>query len=130
VHTVDRLKIAQRLSEQRPARLDPLNVCIQLKLADEAGKGGVDPADALPLAKAVAVLPGLKLRGVMCIPPPKDTFDEQVELFRAAERTFRQIRGAGVELDTLSMGMSADLDAAIAAGATIVRVGTAIFGER
>ena len=130
VHTVDRLKIAHRLSEHRPSALGVLNVCIQLKLAEEEGKGGVDPTEALTLAKAVAAMPGLKLRGVMCIPPPKDTFDEQLELFREAERIFLQIRNAGIEVDTLSMGMSGDLDAAIAAGATIVRVGTAIFGER
>jgi pyridoxal phosphate enzyme (YggS family) len=130
VHTVDRLKIAQRLSEQRPASIGRLNICIQLKLAEEEGKGGVAPADALSLAKAVVALPGIQLRGVMCIPPPRDTFDEQLELFREAERSFSQIRSAGIEVDTLSMGMSGDLDAAIAAGATIVRVGTAIFGER
>lgn len=130
VHTVDRLKIAERLNEQRPAELGRLNVCIQLKLAEETGKGGVDPSEALPLAKAISALQRLKLRGVMCIPPPKDAYVDQLELFRSAQRTYQQIQNAGIDVDTLSMGMSADLDAAIAAGATIVRIGTAIFGER
>ncbi len=130
VHTVDRLKIAERLSEQRPAGMTALNLCIQIKLAEEQGKGGVKCSDVLPLARQIAALPRLRLRGLMCIPPPRETFDEQLQLFRAATQALRSLTAAGLEVDTLSMGMSADLEAAIAAGATIVRVGTAIFGER
>jgi PLP dependent protein len=135
VHTVDRLKIAERFSEQRPINAPPLNVCIQVKLANEPGKGGVSPLETSSLAAAVAKLPRLRLRGLMCIPPPRDTFDEQLPLFRQCAALLHSVnnvlaRDNAPQLDTLSMGMSADLEAAIAAGATIVRVGTGIFGER
>lgn len=130
VHTVDRLKIAERLSEQRPANAPPLNLCIQVKLADEAGKGGATPAETIALARAIAPLPRLRLRGLMCIPPPRDQFEAQLVYFKECSDLLRTLNQHGLALDTLSMGMSGDLEAAIAAGATIVRVGTAIFGER
>lgn len=135
VHTVDRLKIAERLDQQRPAGAPPLNVCIQVKLADEPGKGGANPDDLPTLARAIAQLPRLRLRGLMCIPPPRDAFDEQLDYFRRCAQLQSALNDAlkthaGAQLDTLSMGMSGDLEAAIAAGATIVRVGTGIFGER
>jgi pyridoxal phosphate enzyme (YggS family) len=130
VHTVDRLKIAERLSEQRPATAPPLNLCIQVKLADEPGKGGATPAEVPALAQAVARLPRLQLRGLMCIPPPSEQFDTQFAYFRQCADLQHSLNEQGLALDTLSMGMSGDLEAAIAAGATIVRVGTAIFGER
>jgi PLP dependent protein len=130
VHTIDRLKIAQRLSEQRPADLPPLSVCLQVNVSGEASKSGVMPADLGPLAHAVAALPRLKLRGLMAIPEAVDGFEVQ----RVPHRWLRELRTAlqqeGLALDTLSMGMSADLEAAVAEGATIVRVGSAIFGER
>jgi pyridoxal phosphate enzyme (YggS family) len=130
VHTVDRLKIAERLSAQRPAGLPPLNVCIQVKLADEAGKGGAWPGEVEALAQAVASLPNLSLRGLMCIPPPSDEFETQRGYFAQLAALLQHLNQKGLTLDTLSMGMSGDLNAAIAAGATLVRVGTAIFGER
>ncbi|HYM36651.1 MAG TPA: YggS family pyridoxal phosphate-dependent enzyme [Steroidobacteraceae bacterium] len=130
VHTLDRLKIAERLSEQRSAHIAPLNVCIQVKLADEPGKGGVASNEMTALAQQIASLPQLKLRGLMCIPPPRESFDEQFAYFQEAARLLRELQRQGIDVDTLSMGMTADLEAAIAAGATIVRVGTAIFGER
>ena len=129
-HTVDRSKIAERLNDQRSAHLPPLNICLQVKLADETGKGGVDPGEFNSLATQIATLPRLRLRGLMCIPPPRESFDEQLEYFRRTMRLLEELKSACPELDTLSMGMSGDLEAAIAAGATIVRVGTAIFGER
>ncbi len=130
VHTVDRLKVAERLSEQRPHDAPPLNICIQVKLAEESGKGGVAPDATLQLAQAIVLLPNLRLRGLMCIPPPRDTFDEQLVYFRHCAELLTSINSVGLQLDTLSMGMSGDLEAAIAAGATLVRVGTAIFGAR
>jgi pyridoxal phosphate enzyme (YggS family) len=130
VHTVDRLKIAQRLSEQRPDSLAPLNVCIQVKLADEPGKGGAAPSELVALGQAIVQLPRLKLRGLMCIPPPREAFDHQLAYFKQCAELQQSLNAQGLALDTLSMGMSGDLEAAIAAGATIVRVGTAIFGER
>ncbi len=130
VHTLDRERIAIRLNEQRPHYAAPLNICVQVSLLPEPGKGGVPPAEVLPLARAVAGLPKLKLRGLMCIPPPRDTFEEQRELFQQLAACQRQLLDAGLSVDTLSMGMSADLEAAVAAGATWVRIGTAIFGER
>jgi pyridoxal phosphate enzyme (YggS family) len=130
VHTIDRLKIAERLSEQRTTDAPPLNLCIQVKLADEPGKAGVGPAAAPALAEAIARLPRLRLRGLMCIPPPRAQFEEQLFYFRQCADLQRSLNLQGLALDTLSMGMSGDLEAAIAAGATIVRVGTAIFGER
>jgi PLP dependent protein len=130
VHTVDRLKIADRLNEQRPIGARPLNVCLQVKLADEAGKGGVAPNEVPALANQIASLPRLRLRGLMCIPPPRDKFEEQLSYFKQTAQLFDELKRGGCDVDTLSMGMSGDLEAAIATGATIVRVGTAIFGER
>jgi len=130
VHTLDRERIANRLNEQRPHHAPPLNVCIQVRLADESGKGGISPDELVPLARHVGELPRLKLRGLMCIPPPRDTFDEQRALFAELASCQQQLIDQGFALDTLSMGMSADLEAAVAAGATWVRIGSAIFGER
>jgi pyridoxal phosphate enzyme (YggS family) len=130
VHTVDRQKIARRLSDSRPASLPPLNVCVQVNASGEATKSGVAPSEALVLASAVARLPRLALRGVMGIPEPTDDVDRQRAQFRTLRACFDALRAAGLAVDTLSMGMSADLEAAIAEGATLVRVGTAIFGPR
>jgi pyridoxal phosphate enzyme (YggS family) len=130
VHSVDRLKIAQRLSEQRPVALPPLNVCLQVNISDEASKSGLAPAGVPPVARAVAALPRLRLRGLMEIPEPAGDFAHQRAPYRALRELFEQLNAQGLGLDTLSMGMSADLEAAIAEGATIVRVGTAVFGER
>ena len=130
VHGIDRLKIAERLSEQRPPHLPPLNVCIQINVSGEASKSGVAPADAEPLARTIAALPRLTLRGLMSIPEPVQGFDAQRAPHRALRFLFERLNTAGLALDTLSMGMSADLEAAIMEGATLVRVGTAIFGER
>jgi PLP dependent protein len=129
-HTVDRLKIAQRLSEQRPAQAPPLDVCIQVNIDGGPGKSGIAPQEALALAREVAALPRLKLRGLMTIPEPAPDFDAQLAVHRQARRLFEELRAAGLPLDTLSMGMTADLEAAIHAGSTMVRVGTAIFGGR
>jgi pyridoxal phosphate enzyme (YggS family) len=130
VHGVDRLKIAERLSAQRPAQLAPLQVCIQVNVSGEDSKSGVDPAATPSLAKAIAALPRLRLRGLMAIPEPVPDFPAQRTAFRVLANLQGQLLRAGLALDTLSMGMSADLEAAIAEGATIVRVGTAIFGSR
>lgn len=129
-HTVDRERIARRLSEQRPFHAPPLNVCIQVALADEPGKGGVAPAQLLELAQAVAALPRLQLRGLMCIPPPAPDFATQLAQFQQLAQCLQQLQAAGLAVDTLSMGMSGDLEAAVAAGATWVRIGTALFGAR
>lgn len=130
-HGVEREKIARRLSEQRPPQMPPLNICLQVNLDGEASKAGVAPEDVLPLALAVKDLPNLKLRGLMCIPAPRADAAEQRAAFRRMAELLEQLRAAGIEgLDTLSMGMSDDLEAAIAEGSTLVRVGTAIFGER
>ncbi len=128
VHGVDRLKIAERLSEQRPAGLPPLNVCLQLNVSSEASKSGVSPAELPALAAAVAELPRLRLRGLMAIPAPTADTEAQRAAFRAVRRAFEGLAGHG--LDTLSMGMSEDLEAAVSEGATLVRVGTALFGSR
>ncbi|CAJ6140878.1 pyridoxal phosphate enzyme, YggS family [Burkholderia pseudomallei] len=130
VHTIDRLKIAQRLSEQRPAHLPPLNVCVQVNISGEASKSGVAPADAAGLARAVAALPALRLRGLMAIPETETDPEAKRAPHRALHALFEQLRASGLALDTLSMGMSDDLEAAVAEGATIVRIGTAIFGAR
>lgn len=130
VHTVDRLKIAQRLSEQRPAGLPPLQVCIQVNVDGGPTKSGVVPADALALAQAVAGLPGLRLRGLMCIPEPAPDFATACQVFNRARILLADLNAQGLKLDTLSMGMSDDLEAAIASGSTLVRVGSAIFGSR
>lgn len=130
VHSVDRLKIAERLSAQRPAALPPLQVCIEVNVSGEASKGGVTPAELPALAAAVAALPGLQLRGLMAIPAPTSDLAAQRAAFRQVRELFDALRARGHALDTLSMGMSSDLDAAILEGATIVRIGTALFGER
>jgi len=127
VHSVDRLKIAQRLSEQRPAGLAPLNICLQVNVSGEDSKSGCAPADLPALAKAVTALPNLRLRGLMAIPEPTDDRAAQ----EAAFAHLRELQESlGLSLDTLSMGMSHDLEAAIAQGATWVRIGTALFGAR
>jgi len=130
VHSIDRLKIAERLAEQRPAHLPPLSVCLQVNVDGGANKSGVAPEDAVALAQAVAALPRLRLRGLMAIPEPAPDFASQRALFLRAAVVFEDIRANGIEVDTLSLGMSADLEAAVAAGSTMVRVGTAIFGQR
>ena len=130
VHTVDRLKIAQRLSEQRPSNLPPLQVCIQVNVDGGDNKSGVSPADALALAQAVAVLPNLRLRGVMSIPEPASDFIASQAVLARVKAVFDALNAAGLGLDTLSMGMSADLEAAVHSGSTMVRVGSAIFGGR
>ena len=133
-HTLDRLKIAQRLSEQRPAGLAPLRVCIQVNVDGGASKSGVAPAQALELAQAVAQLPGLVLRGVMAIPEPAPDFEAQLAVHRRVRAVFDAIAASGApglgRFDTLSLGMTGDLEAAIAAGSTLVRVGSGIFGAR
>jgi len=131
-HTVDRLKIAQRLSDQRPARLAPLNVCLQVNIDGGETKSGIAPADVLALAREVAALPHLRLRGLMTIPDPVDGFDAQVAVHAKARALFDDVKAALnlPQFDTLSMGMTGDLEAAIHAGSTMVRVGTAIFGGR
>jgi len=130
VHTVDRLKIAQRLSAQRPEHLPPLQVCVQVNVSAEPSKAGVAPADAAALAQAVAALPRLRLRGLMSIPEPVEGLAAQRAPHRRLHDLFEALRAQGLALDTLSMGMSADLEAAIAEGSTMVRVGSAIFGVR
>jgi pyridoxal phosphate enzyme (YggS family) len=130
VHTVERERIARRLSEQRPARLPALEVLVQVNVSGEATKSGVAPEEAAALARAVAQLPRLRLRGLMAIPEPTPDVQLQRARFRAVRELFERLRAEGLALDTLSMGMSDDLEAAIAEGATIVRVGTAIFGPR
>ncbi len=130
VHSIDRLKIAQRLSEQRPEHLSPLQVCIQVNVDGGETKSGVSPSDLPELALAVAALPRLQLRGLMTIPEPAETEAEMRAVHRQAKALFEQLRAQGLPLDTMSMGMSADLAAAIAEGSTLVRVGTAIFGKR
>jgi len=130
VHTVDRLKIAQRLSEQRPPDMPPLHICIQVNIDGGANKAGVAPADALELAHQVAALPRLRLRGLMTIPEPAPDYAGALAVHQAAKDLWDRLRAAGLELDTLSMGMSADMEAALAAGSTMVRVGSALFGSR
>lgn len=127
VHSVDRLKVAQRLSEQRPAALAPLNICLQVNISGEASKSGLLPADVAPLAHEVAALPRLALRGLMAIPEPGPGALAQHQAMAAL---FADLKARGLALDTLSLGMSADLEDAIQAGSTMVRVGSAIFGSR
>ncbi|CAM5779966.1 YggS family pyridoxal phosphate-dependent enzyme [Ottowia pentelensis] len=129
-HTVDRLKIAERLSAQRPPELPPLQVCIRVNVDGGANKSGVAPGEALALARAVASLPRLRLRGLMAIPEHAPDFEAARAVHMRARAIFDHMNAAGLGLDTLSLGMSADLEAAIAAGSTMVRVGTAIFGLR
>jgi pyridoxal phosphate enzyme (YggS family) len=131
VHSVDRLKIAQRLSEQRPADLPPLNICIQVNVSGEASKSGCTPADLPALANAISVLPRLKLRGLMAIPEPTEDRAAQDAAFAAVRDLIKSMQASlNLPLDTLSMGMSHDLESAIAMGATWVRIGTALFGAR
>jgi PLP dependent protein len=130
VHSVERAKIAQRLSEQRPEGLPPLNVCLQVNVSGEASKSGVAPAEVVALAQAVITLPKIKLRGLMAIPEATDDVSKQHAQFRVLRELRDQLNAQGFALDVLSMGMSDDLEAAIAEGATMVRVGTAIFGAR
>ena len=130
VHSLDRLKIAQRLSDQRPSQLPPIDVCLQINISGEASKSGVAPNEALPLARQIAALPRLRLRGLMSIPEPTDDAAAQRRPHRALRELFEVLNGHGLGLDTLSMGMSADLEAAVVEGATLVRVGSAIFGAR
>lgn len=129
-HAVDREKIARRLSEQRPAGLPPLNVCLQVNVSGEASKSGISPDELPALAQAVVALPGLRLRGLMAIPEPAQDVAQQRKPFAQLRELQQQLREIGIDTDTLSMGMSADMPAAIAEGATIVRIGTAIFGKR
>ena len=130
VHGVDRLKIAERLSAQRPQNLSPLTVCIQVNVSGEESKSGIASGAVLELAQAIMQLPRLKMRGLMAIPAPAEKLEVQRLPFAQVRELMQQLNGLGLELDTLSMGMSHDLEAAILEGATIVRVGTAIFGER
>jgi hypothetical protein len=130
VHSVDRLKVAERLSAQRPLHLAPLQVCLQVNISGEDSKSGVAPAEVPALARAVAALPRLTLRGLMAIPAPAEGLDAQRRPHRALHALLDRLRTDGLALDTLSMGMSDDLEAAVLEGATIVRVGTAIFGAR
>jgi pyridoxal phosphate enzyme (YggS family) len=130
VHAVDREKIAQRLSEQRPAHLPPLNICLQINISGETSKSGAAPAEAMQLAQRVMDMPRLSLRGLMAIPEPADDHEKQRLPFQQLRSLLVDMREQGLALDTLSMGMSSDLEAAVAEGATIVRTGTAIFGQR
>ena len=130
VHSVDREKIAQRLSDQRPDDLPPLNICLQVNVSGEDSKSGVAPDELLSLARAVATMPRLRLRGLMAIPEPAESVEAQRRPFRQLRELQAQLAAHGIATDTLSMGMSADMAAAIAEGATMVRVGTAIFGKR
>ena len=130
VHSVDRLKIAQRLSQQRPANLPPLQVCLQVNISGEASKSGLAPVEVMEAAQAAARLPHLRLRGLMAIPEPAGDLDAQRLPHRALRRLLDELNAAGLALDTLSMGMSADLEAAVLEGSTMVRVGSAIFGAR
>jgi len=130
VHSVDRLKIAQRLSEQRPAEMPPLQICLQVNVSGEATKSGLEPDELLELARAVVLLPNIRLRGLMAIPEPTEDVQQQRAAFAKLQLMQNDLQAVGIQTDTLSMGMSADMDAAIAEGATIVRIGTAIFGVR
>ncbi|MBR6000765.1 MAG: YggS family pyridoxal phosphate-dependent enzyme [Oxalobacter sp.] len=130
VHAVDRERIAKRLSDQRPAGMPPINICIQVNISGEASKSGVTPQEVLPLAKAISAYPNLRLRGLMAIPEPVDDPAKQHEPFKAMKALLGQLQENGFDVDTLSMGMSADMVPAIEEGATVVRIGTAIFGAR
>jgi len=130
VHSVDREKIAQRLSDQRPADLPPLNICLQVNISGEASKSGMMPEEVIAAAHNIAAMPHLRLRGLMAIPEAESDPQQQRVPFRQVHALFERLRADGLPIDTLSMGMSGDLDAAIAEGATIVRIGSAIFGTR
>jgi hypothetical protein len=130
VHSVDRLKIAERLSVQRPVHLPPLQACLQVNISGEASKSGVPPGIVTQLAMQIAHLPHLRLRGLMAVPEPSDDVNAQRAAFARLRELFEQLKRRGLQLDTLSMGMSHDFAAAIAEGATMVRIGSAIFGKR
>ena len=129
-HCIDRAKIARRLSEQRPPQLAPLNVCIQVNLDHETSKAGIDLAELPELARAIDSLPGIRLRGLMSIPAPREDVTAQRKAFARLADALQSLRQQGIDCDTLSMGMTGDMEAAIAEGSTLVRIGTAIFGER
>jgi pyridoxal phosphate enzyme (YggS family) len=130
VHSVDRLKIAQRLADQRPANLPPLQICLQVNISGETSKSGLPIDDVLAVALEIDALPRIRLRGLMAIPEPAADFESQRAPHRKLRELLDTLRAEGLAVDTLSMGMSADLEAAIAEGATMVRIGTAIFGKR
>lgn len=130
VHAVDRLKIARRLGEQKPATAEPINICLQVNISEEASKSGITPHELPELAEQAAQIPGIRLRGLMAIPAPETDFDRQRATFAKLRQLQEQLISNGLALDTLSMGMTGDMEAAIAEGATIVRIGTAIFGAR
>jgi pyridoxal phosphate enzyme (YggS family) len=129
-HCIDRAKIARRLSEQRPPDLGPLNVCIQVNIDHESSKAGIELAELPELANEIHQLPGIRLRGLMTIPAPQESFDLQRPAFAKLANALESLRQQGIDCDTLSMGMTQDMEAAIAEGSTLVRIGTAIFGER
>ncbi len=130
VHSVDRLKIAERLSEQRPAGMAPLHVCLQINISEEHTKSGIAAEQTVQMARQIAALPNLRLRGLMAIPQPTANVELQRKSFQQVRLLKEQLNAQGFDLDTLSMGMSADLEAAILEGSTMVRIGTAIFGKR
>jgi PLP dependent protein len=130
VHSIDRMSIVRRLSEQRPHHAPPLNVCIQVELVPEPTKGGIRPGEVAQLASAAAQVPGVRLRGLMCVPPPQADVMADRALFARLRALLEELNANGHKLDTLSMGMSGDFEAAIAEGATMIRIGTAIFGNR
>jgi pyridoxal phosphate enzyme (YggS family) len=130
VHSVDRIHVARRLAGQRPFHAPPLNVCLQVELVPEPNKSGVNPGELPSLAHAVAQLPGLRLRGLMCVPPPQPNIEAERAVFAQLRGLLEELNAGGLKLDTLSMGMSGDFESAIAEGATLVRIGTAIFGSR
>ena len=129
-HTVDRVKVAQRLSDQRPSQQPPLNILLQVNISGEASKSGVPPDEVKPLAEAVAVLPNLCLRGIMAIPAASDDFQNQLAPYKNMQTLLQQLQSRWPSVDTLSIGMSNDLEAAICAGSTLLRIGTALFGNR
>jgi pyridoxal phosphate enzyme (YggS family) len=130
VHSVDRLRVAKRLSEQRPYHAPPLNLCIQVELVPEPNKSGIAPQAVAQLAAALVELPRVRLRGLMCVPPPQANSAAERAIFARLRTLLEELNAAGHKLDTLSMGMSADFESAIAEGATLVRIGTALFGKR
>ena len=130
IHTVEREKIARRLNDQRPDGMAPLNICLQVNISGEASKAGILPTEVLNLADAISALPKLRLRGLMAIPAPSEGIDAQRRPFKALKDIWDELKGTYPELDTLSMGMSGDLEAAVLEGATIVRIGTDVFGAR
>jgi pyridoxal phosphate enzyme (YggS family) len=130
VHSIDRSSIARRLSEQRPFHAPPLNLCIQVELVPEPNKGGIEPGELGPLAAAIAQLPRVRLRGLMCVPPPQADVAAERSVFARLRTLLEELNASGHKLDTLSMGMSGDFESAIAEGATLVRIGTALFGNR